>query len=451
MPASFDAAAAVIGGGFSGTMAALQLRRHLPADQPVLLVERDAAAAGRGLAYGTTDPHHLLNVPAGSMSAFPDQPGHFLAWLQGQPRAAFGPLCDGPAPGAFVPRRLFGAYIRELLEAALAQGGLRLATAEIDRLQPLPGGGFRLEGPGLGASARRVVLATGNPPPGRDQLPWLAGDPWGPGALDGIDPGAALLLVGAGLTMADLVLTLRRSRGHHGPIHVVSRHGWAPLPHASLLPAAPWPMPEWPADIPLSSLLRALRQMAREAAAQGVPWQAVPDGLRLQLQRLWRGASLERRQRFARHLRSLWGAHRHRLAPAVAQALAESGIQLRAARLAGWAPAADGVTARLRPRGGGPEERLTVARILLCIGPGEDRGWMGEPPMAGLLAEGLARPDPLGVGLDIDPDSFALRDARGATIPDLYAIGPGLRAVLWEATAVPELRGFAATLAARMA
>ncbi|MGL1668926.1 FAD/NAD(P)-binding protein, partial [Vibrio parahaemolyticus] len=59
---------AVIGAGFSGTLATLHLIRRLPPDQPVLLVERSEHFA-RGIAYATGDADHLLNVRAANMSA----------------------------------------------------------------------------------------------------------------------------------------------------------------------------------------------------------------------------------------------------------------------------------------------------------------------------------------------------------------------------------------------
>jgi uncharacterized NAD(P)/FAD-binding protein YdhS len=40
---------------------------------------------GPGIAYGTDNPLHLLNVAAGKMSAYPEKPSHFLEWLREHP------------------------------------------------------------------------------------------------------------------------------------------------------------------------------------------------------------------------------------------------------------------------------------------------------------------------------------------------------------------------------
>jgi uncharacterized NAD(P)/FAD-binding protein YdhS len=70
---------AVIGGGASGTLTALHLlRAGVDGDPRVVVFEAEAGRRHRGVAYGTTDPRHLLNVRAQVMSAFPEEPGHFV-------------------------------------------------------------------------------------------------------------------------------------------------------------------------------------------------------------------------------------------------------------------------------------------------------------------------------------------------------------------------------------
>ncbi len=94
---------AIIGGGASGTLVAVQLLRQARRPVRVLLFER-MSDVGRGVAYGTGWPGHRLNVAAGRMGAFPDEPGHFLAWVQarvGQPGFPAAVSADD-----FLPRQL---------------------------------------------------------------------------------------------------------------------------------------------------------------------------------------------------------------------------------------------------------------------------------------------------------------------------------------------------------
>src|SRR6478609_5523298 len=107
----------VVGAGAAGSLTALHLaraarRRGTPLE--VVLLD-PAPYRARGTAFGTTDELHLLNVPAGGMSALPEEPGHYVAW-----RARRHPdlLAE---PGAFAPRAEWGRYLDETLE--LAYGG----------------------------------------------------------------------------------------------------------------------------------------------------------------------------------------------------------------------------------------------------------------------------------------------------------------------------------------
>jgi uncharacterized NAD(P)/FAD-binding protein YdhS len=94
---------AIVGSGFSGTMVAYHLAR-LAAHRRlrILLIEKSRQFA-RGLAYSTRCDRHLLNVPAGLMSAVPDEPAHFLDWLKARDPAAHA--------GTFASRRLYGDYL----------------------------------------------------------------------------------------------------------------------------------------------------------------------------------------------------------------------------------------------------------------------------------------------------------------------------------------------------
>src|ERR1700734_4212207 len=80
---------AIVGAGFSGTLLALHLRRRCPPPTRLVLFEPNSQF-GRGLAYGTGNASHTLNVPAGRMSAFHDRPNDFLEWLSGQPESDIG-------------------------------------------------------------------------------------------------------------------------------------------------------------------------------------------------------------------------------------------------------------------------------------------------------------------------------------------------------------------------
>ncbi len=109
----------VVGAGASGTLTALHLlrtagRRSTGVD--VVLLD-PAPRWARGVAFGTPDEEHLLNVPASGMSALPEDPGHFVAWGAREGLSTQ----EGTAPaGTFVPRAQFAVYLDDTLSEAVA-------------------------------------------------------------------------------------------------------------------------------------------------------------------------------------------------------------------------------------------------------------------------------------------------------------------------------------------
>ena len=437
---------AIVGAGFSGLLTALHLLAR-PSGPVVSLIER-GEGFGLGTAYGACRPEHLLNVRAGNMSAFPDQPDHFTAWLR---REGGRSDVDG---AAFASRRAYGAYLQQLLREAVAQGSAGRLELVQDGVTGIVRevGGLELQfSMGRTATVDVVVLAPGAAPatPPAEIDPVLlesaayVGDPWTEGALDRIERDDPVLIIGAGLTMVDVAITLAR-RGPRRRIVALSRHGLLPQRHAGA-PAPPAPRP--PLDISLAESVRLVRA---RATIEG-NWRAVFDSLRPVTQALWGRLTLDERQRFLRHLRPYWDTHRHRLAPEAADELdglrAAGRLELAAGRLLSVQAADHGVEARWRSRGGG-ERSAGFRHVVNCTGPGSVRAW-DDPLVRGLIGRGYARPDPLDVGLDVDA-ACRLLDARGTAAADLFVVGPLTRGAFWESTAVPDLRVQAAAVAQRI-
>lgn len=440
----------IVGGGFSGTLAALLAHRQ---GMGVVLVER-AARAGLGLAYGACDGAHLLNVPVARMEVGLEP--SFAAWLTASGADLSAALAEagGDLAQAFVPRALFGAYMAAQLEAALAAAGpgprLRRVRGEVVEVLQRPAPGVVLAD-GRRFSGTHVVLATGNlppkPPRGADgdfyDSPRFIPDPWAPGVLAALPPEAPLLLIGTGLTLVDVALQLAAS-GHRGPLIAVSRHGLLPATHQAGGAFEPFLSPQL-APGPRAGL-QAIRAAVRQARAAGVPWPRVMDAVRPAIATIWSHWPQVEKARFLRHARTYWDVHRHRMAPRVAARLAallQSG-QLRtlAGRIRGYDSRPEGVTVTIRQRGGhtrdgGTTQAVTVAAVLNCTGPRSDFAVLGQPPFAALRDGGRIVPDALGLGLE--SQGCALVDRYGSASDWLYALGPLTRPAWWEITAVPEI------------
>lgn len=449
----------VVGAGFSGTMVATHLLRSGAGALRVVLIDR-SAALWRGVAYGTSWPGHLLNVPAGRMSAFPDDDDHFLRFASECSVAVTG--------GSFLPRMLYARYLEHVLRDAEREGSARGHRLEqvsdgVVGVSTGSDGRWHLRlASGDTAEGAHVVLALGNHPPsnprpadGRDdffQSPRYVRDPWAPGILERVDPSHGVLLVGTGLTMLDVALRLAEAGGD-APIVALSRRGLLPLPHRAH--GAPPSYGHLPPGLiacepSAPAYLRAMRRHARALERDGVDWREIMASLRPVTPRLWETLPPAERARFLRHARAHWDTHRHRVSADVWQrfeALRSAGrLSVVAGRVLSYDDDGAGVTVRLRTRGAADPRALQVGVVVNCTGPEADVRRIADPLVASLIDSGVARPDELGLGFDTD-DRLTVIGRDGSATPNLWLTGPLLKGRLWESTAVPELRVHAARVA----
>ena len=445
---------AIVGAGFSGTLLALHLLRRCPPEVRIVLVERNSRF-GHGQAYSTGNPSHLLNVPAGRMSAFHDRPADFLDWLRRHSDAA-------AQPHDFVPRGVYGAYVRSLLKEELR----RAPRGRLELLRGAVLGIVRAAHPlRLAIERDRVieadlaVLATGNFPP--EPMPVAdpsfyetasyRPDPWSPQALAGLDPCAPVLLIGTGLTMVDVAISLL-DQGHTGPILALSRRGLLPRPHTPSANTSDGVSQAFPTST--LQMLRLFRQEASRVEAEGGSWQPIVDELRPFTRDVWQAMPLAEKARFLRHARPWWEVHRHRMPPAVAErisrARAEGQLQIQAGRIRGFDVAGDRVGVTYRLRGSDSLQRAEVVRVINCSGPGADYARIADPLIQSLLEQGSARADPLRLGLDVT-SNCALLHRDGGVSRRVFAVGPVTKGAFWEITAVPDIRRQCELLAEHLA
>ncbi len=417
---------AIIGGGAAGVLAARAISRNSAWRTVVISPENQL---GRGVAYGPAEEWHLLNSRAAAMSVDAADPHHLSRWCHERGIEA--------GPASFLPRPVYGDY---LADAAGPRSAHHRATAIAVRRA---GAGYVIsDDTDSEIRAEHLILALGNPPPSvpavvtaeaRNDVAFVA-DPWAPGALDAVPADQPVLLLGTGLTAIDVALTLTRDP-RHAPIEALSRRGLLPRAHPAV------PAPAVHLDLPESATLAPLIRRLRQAVADGAHWTAVIDFVRTRADRLWAGLDAGAQQRFLRHAQRYWEVHRHRMAPPVAARvteLRETGALLtRSGRITAIEP---------DPRGGllvhvDGEAPKRYGAVITCTGPGPLPGSAG-PLLADLIADGLVRTGPHGLGIDTDPD--------GRAAPGLWLIGPLRKGHVWESTAIPEIRAQADRLAAAL-
>lgn len=339
-PAAGGPVIAVIGAGASGTIAVVHLLREAAGRRvPLRIALLDQhGRPGRGQAYSTTHPGHLLTSPASDMSALADDPGHFTRWVQ----------AAGLAQDRFLPRSAYGHYLAGLLanaqRRALPAASVSQFTSRVVAIRRTSHGRpLRLH---LAADGRIdadiAVLATGRlpaappcPVPGDHR--YIA-DPGEPGALDRAADGSPVVILGSGLTMLEAAIAITDA-SPGTLVHAVSPHAALPEPGKRL----------------------SLRHFSRYLDRHRVP------------------PATERQ----------------------AAALRSAGrLSVLRGQVTEAAGAPGGI--RVRVDCGGSAAELTAGWLINCTGPASDIGATADPLVRCLLDSGLARAGPLGMALDTD-------------------------------------------------
>ncbi len=433
---------AIIGGGVSGTLTAFHLVRQETPARVILIDERPDF--GLGLAYSTPSLRHLLNVPAGKISALPDQPDHFLNWL----RSNHDPAATEKT---FAPRAVFGRYIQSLLKS-MNQIEQEIATV-VDVRRHTAGAVLALNN-GCELRADLVVLATGNfdpaPLPGITEAASDAGlyrhNAWAADTYEGLDPDATVALIGTGLTGVDVVLRLREL-GHRGRIIALSRHGIFPNRHEDYTPLNSSAIP---LDTPATCVayLRALHAAIRG----GAEWRAAIDSLRDTTNELWLRLPIEEKKRFHRHLQRRWEVVRHRMAPPIADVieseLRNGTLEIREGRLKTVNVSAAG--AHITFHAQDDRDSFYAERVINCTGPSMNYRRIPSALLQNMFNKGLVTSGPFGTGFHCSQDG-AVIDTAGHASEIIFNLGPGRLGDLIESIAVPEIRQQAVELASTLA
>lgn len=438
---NFDVA--IIGNGFCSLVTAAHLAR---ASRPlrIAVIGRETSW-GPGLAYGACHAHHLLNVPARKMSAFADDPGGFVRWVQDN--------CDAdslkefsntarPLEESFLPRAVYGRYLQNLASEtrSLAQkNGHRLdyKTAAVTDLDFDSKGCVVSFKAGTLHSAH-VVLATGVLPAlqSDDDPAGFMADPWTMDFSVFKNSQKPVVILGLGLTMIDVVSSLAR-RNFKGDIIALSRRGLMPCLHAEREDAGSVRAiaEEFlPVEGSLAEKMRRLRANAAYCQRRNVPWQWYMDYIRPRIPELWSELSCAEQKRFLGRAAPYWNIHRHRQpakSAALLQGLEKTGRLKRRKGAVRWHAAGGDLQARLED---GTDIR-GIARVFNCRGP--DYSLRGDPLLRALLHKNLLQRHENGLGVRTDKNLSAIGLAGGR----LHVAGSLNTGLFLDSTSVPELRG----------
>ncbi len=449
---------AVVGGGFTGIALALHLKA-LSAGKARIVVFEPRSRLGAGLAYSTTDRAHRINVPAGRMSVYPDDPENFLRYLATTDEHITDAELIGRDDQPYPRRLVFGDYVAAEIAPLLSSGMVEHRRAEVVSIISSGPDWLVIDSSGRQLRAEFVVLAASHPSPAllRPLLPFknhpkLVSDVTMPTALDTIAPDDRVLILGNGLTAADVVASLEK-RGHQGDIQSFSRRGLRSRGHSPVVQEPFGDFSSEPATTS-SALLRSIRQTIEDAKAQGLTWHAVLDAVRGQAFAIWRALSVVERRRIVRLARPFWDAHRFRIAPQVEDALdraiAAGRLTIRAASLKQVVQEGDGFRVTLAPRGGADIEAHDFDAIVVTTGPAHNRILQSQPFLTKLAEDGHISACETGLGIACDLEARALA-ASGAPVDNLFIAGPLARGTFGELMGLPQVTEHAVFVASQVA
>jgi uncharacterized NAD(P)/FAD-binding protein YdhS len=453
----------IIGGGFSGGMTAVQLIRqtnmpieiHIvnPTDEPL-----------KGAAYASYSNKHLLNVISSKMSAFQEEPDHFLNWVMQE--GAYRSKDRQLVAGAFLPRNIYGKYLsdiwKEAMDLSLTKGiqlqWHRGTVSQLDRTNA----GFTISlSEGKVLSSEFCVIATGNLPPRNPSTnttaalvkPYYFQNPWKADVVSDVNPNLPVLIIGNGLTMVDTVIGLREN-GFRGVIYAVSPHGFNILPHRHNGMRYDAIESELTGNKSLAELVAIVNKHVKAVREFGISAEPVVDAIRPYFRALWQQLSAEEKALFMSRLRHLWGVARHRIPlhihDKIQQQRLEGKLHVCSGKIQLLEKSGDGLHVTYFDKKENLSKILLVSRAINCTGPETDLSKTDGHFLGKCLDQGMITQDPLKLGIVADIHTFEVQDSTGKKQPDLFTLGSLLKGELWESTAVNELRQQAAALASHI-
>lgn len=427
----------IVGGGYSGALLAIHIAKLSPSTQISII---DPNGFGKGIAYSTPYDYHLLNVPAGNMSAFEDSQQDFVTWLEtnniSNPSAIGEPLEE-----QFISRRVYGNYLMHLIENAVKDSqNIKLISDEATKLiEDSLQCHIELRS-GQSLTCDKAVLAFGNSVP--DSVFPFANDisegsiinnPWDWQKIKDIPKRAQVLIIGTGLTMVDVVLSLSNSN-YQGQITALSRHGF--IPQAHNLKEEPSIWDKTPETV--REFLEIFRQRQSDQS-----WRGLVDGLRGKTQSIWYNLPIKEQQRFLRHLRVYWDVHRHRIYQPIhshlTQMMHDKSLKIHSGRVTSIVKETQHLNIQYRPRHKRYLKTIEADIIVNCIGPNSDYTKLKHPLLESLKTQGWLNACPLRLGIKVNKQGALLNQQEQAS-KKLYSLGPPTKGIFWEIIAIPDIR-----------
>jgi uncharacterized NAD(P)/FAD-binding protein YdhS len=448
---------AVIGGGFAALSLSLQVISKGCSPLSLYICE-PRTNVGLGIAFSTQFPWHLLNVRASGMGVSSENPEGFYNWLLNNKNnlhkgdAAFKELLIEKE--TFLPRKLYGLYLSDLLEELKIKASnknihfeiIKKSAIDIEKISKNELHIIFDDNEYLNVD--KVILASGVAP--IKKLPfaiasnryianlWELEKQQLSRHITKTNKDSLILIIGTGLTMIDMVTSLDKL-GYSGKIIALSRHGQLPEAHKEKQLS---PLGNLSNILNAKSLLDKLRTFRNELSeidATGGHWQQLFETLRPATTQLWKQLSIKEKKQFLEHCLPLWNRYRHRMPLESKQLINNLFHENRIKILSGkiikiYENENDHLEINYKD-----DKTIKTIRadfVYNCAGPEYVIQKCSDPLIKNLMRRGYIIPDPLGLGIKSDSNFCA----EGPFSEHIYLMGALLFGECFETTAVPEIR-----------
>lgn len=443
----------IIGAGFSGTMTAVNLIKNTVEPIEIIMVN-EKKTLHKGIAFEPYSKQQLLNVTTSKMSAFHDDKEHFLNWTMQHDN--YANKDRNIIADSFLPRYLYGQYLEDIWEESTKSEQAKMVTITnidglVTDLDVTDADATMTISDGSRITVDACIITSGNNTPGNpkiknDKFYYSSNyfqNPWGRDAVSNITSNKPILIVGNGLTMVDTVLGLREC-GFENEIYSISPNGFNILPHRHNGFVYTKLIDELKPDASFLDIVKLFNKHIKLIREFGLSAEPVVDSLRPHTQKIWQRLTPREKKIFITRFRNLWGVARHRIPLHIYDKLQKQRIDdklnIRAGKLIDIKEENGIVEVEYFNKKTQRSEFLEVSRVINCTGPETDLERLKGNFLNNCLQKGIVVQDEFKLGLNADSETYQVLNKNGDQIKNLFTIGSSLRGMLWESTAVNELR-----------
>ena len=449
---------AIIGAGFSGTMTAVNLIRSEIGPVKIILIDKGQYIS-KGVAYKPYSKNHLLNVTASKMSAFSTESEHFLNWLM--KHSDYSGINREILSNSFLPRHVYGKYLEVIWKETLQNANTNIEIDIVDSLvldiEIISEKYFLSLENGKTIESDLCVIATGNHLPRNPSINnadfynsnKYFQNPWDGNSVNNVDKSFPVLIIGNGLTMVDTVIGLLEN-GFDNNIISVSPNGFNILPHRHSGTKYDALVREMNDDPTFSEIVKLFNKHIKIVKQFGLSAEPVIDSIRPFTQGIWQKMNLQEKKTFMSRFRHLWGVARHRiplhLHEKIQHLRIENKLHIHAGKLIDITDRGSSAEVLFYNKRKRVLENIHVSRVINCTGPESDLSMLKNSFLNRSLEKGIIAQDELKLGINADPNTFQVINKNNIKHIHLFVMGTNLRGILWESTAVNELRSQAEKL-----